>query len=55
MVGTEAVAVERIKLGKQTVDEQQTVSGEVRKEQVDLDDSDVTTTGTTGRQRKTRS
>ena len=55
VVGTEAVAVERIKLGKQTVDEQQTVSGEVRKEQVDFDDSDVTTTGTTGRRGENRS
>ena len=53
VVGTEAVAVERIKLGKQTVDEQETVSGEVRKEQVDFDDTDVSTTDT-GRHGGTR-
>jgi uncharacterized protein (TIGR02271 family) len=46
VVGTEAVAVERVKLGKETVTEQETVGGEVRKEQVEFDDSDVTTTGT---------
>ena len=55
VVDTEAVAVERVKLGKQTVTEQETVSGEVRKEQIDLDTSDVTTTDTTrGRRGKNR-
>ena len=37
MVGVEAVAVERVKLGKETVTEQETVGGEVRKEQIELD------------------
>ena len=54
VVGVEAVAVERVKVGKQTVTGQETVSGEVRKEQIDLDNSDVTTTGT-GRRGKNRS
>ena len=37
VVDTEAVAVERVKLGKETVTEQQTVGGEVRKEQIEFD------------------
>ena len=37
VVSTEAVAVERVKLGKETVTEQETVAGEVRKEQIELD------------------
>ena len=37
MVGTEAVAVERVKLGTETVTETETVSGEVRKEQIEFD------------------
>ena len=43
MVDTEAVAVERVRLGKETVTEQETVGGEVRKEEIELDrgDSDV--------------
>jgi uncharacterized protein (TIGR02271 family) len=41
VVDTEAVAVERVRLGKETVTEQQTVGGEVRKEQVDLDRGDT--------------
>ena len=54
VVGVEAVAVERIKVGKETVAGQETVSGEVRKEQIDLDTSDVTTTdsGRRGKNRK---
>ncbi len=39
VVTTEAVPVERIKLGTETVTENQTVSGEVRKEQVEVDDA----------------
>jgi len=39
VVTTEAVPVERVRLNKQTVTEQQTVSGEVRKEEIELDDS----------------
>ena len=42
VVATEAVAVERVRLGTETVTEQETVSGEVRKEQIELDD-DATT------------
>lgn len=37
VVQTEAVPVERVRLSKEQVTEQQTVSGEVRKEQIDLD------------------
>ncbi len=40
-VGTEAVPVERVRLGKETVTEQQTVSGEVRKEQIEFVDETV--------------
>ena len=43
VVATEAVAVERVRLGTETVTDQQTVSGEVRKEQIELADD---TTGT---------
>ena len=35
---TEAVAVERVKLGKETVTDTETVSGEVRKEEIEVDD-----------------
>ena len=48
VVDTEAVAVERVRLGKETVTENQTVAGEVRKEQIEFDgdgagtDRDVT-------------
>jgi uncharacterized protein (TIGR02271 family) len=45
VVTTEAVPVERVRLGKETVTDQETVSGEVRKEQIEFDDS------TTGRDR----
>lgn len=38
VVTTEAVAVERVRLGTETVTEEQTVTGEVRKEQIDVDD-----------------
>jgi uncharacterized protein (TIGR02271 family) len=37
VVDTEAVAVERVRLGKQTVTEQETVGGQVRKEEIELD------------------
>jgi stress response protein YsnF len=37
VVTTEIVAVERVRLGKQTVTEQQTVGGEVRKERIDVE------------------
>lgn len=40
VVTTEAVPVERVRLGKETVTEQETVGGEVRKEQIDFDDHD---------------
>ena len=39
VVNTEAVPVERVRLGKETVRDQQTVSGDVRKEQIEFDDS----------------
>jgi len=38
VVGKETVAVERVGLGKETVTEQRTVSGEVRKERIDVVD-----------------
>ena len=38
VVGTETEAVERVRLGKETVSDTETVSGEVRKEQIELDD-----------------
>jgi uncharacterized protein (TIGR02271 family) len=37
VVDTEAVPVERVRLGKETVTEQENVSGEVRKEQIEFD------------------
>ena len=37
VVGTEAVPVERVRLDKQTVTEQKSVKGEVRKERIDVD------------------
>ena len=38
VVTTEAVPVERVRLGTETVTEQQSVTGEVRKEQIEVDD-----------------
>ena len=38
VVQTEAVAVERVRLDKETVTDTETVSGEVRKEQIEMDD-----------------
>ena len=38
VVNKDTVAVEEVRLGKETVTDQQTVSAEVRKEQVDTDD-----------------
>jgi len=43
VVGTEAVAVERVRLGKETVAENETVGGEVRKEVIDMDDDTART------------
>ncbi len=40
VVDTETVAVERVRLGKETVRDQETVSGEVRKEQIEFDGPD---------------
>jgi uncharacterized protein (TIGR02271 family) len=42
VVSTETEAVERVRLGTETVREQETVSGEVRKEQIELDDDFAT-------------
>jgi uncharacterized protein (TIGR02271 family) len=47
VVATEAVPVERVRLGTETVTDTETVSADVRKEQVELDDE----TGTAGRDR----
>jgi uncharacterized protein (TIGR02271 family) len=41
VVDTEAVAVERVRLGKETVTENETVGGEVRKEEIELDKGDT--------------
>ncbi len=41
VVDTEAVPVERVRLNKETVTEQQTVTGQVRKEQIELDDDGI--------------
>jgi uncharacterized protein (TIGR02271 family) len=38
VVTTETVAVERVRLGKETVTDTETVSGEVRREEIELDD-----------------
>jgi uncharacterized protein (TIGR02271 family) len=46
VVDTEAVAVERVRVGKETVTGQETVSGDVRKEQIELDTDGVDGTGT---------
>ena len=54
VVTTEAVAVERVRLDKQTVTEQETVRGDVRKERIELDGTDVSATGT-GRRDQNRS
>ncbi len=42
VVATEAVPVERVRLGTETVTEQQTVTGDVRKEQIEVDDPTTT-------------
>lgn len=39
VVDTEAVPVERVRLGTETVQETETVGGEVRKEEIEVDDS----------------
>jgi uncharacterized protein (TIGR02271 family) len=55
VVATEAVPVERVRLDTQTVTEQETVSGQVRKEQIDFDgdsDSDVTERATNRKSRR---
>ena len=43
VVATEAVPVERVRLGTETVTEERSVSGEVRKEQIELDDDTTVT------------
>ena len=49
VVATEAVAVERIKLGTETVTETETVGGEVRNEQIELDAAEEITDHGTNR------
>ena len=50
VVTTEAVPVERIKLGTETVSETQQVTGQVRKEEVEVvDETSTSTSGTTAR------
>jgi uncharacterized protein (TIGR02271 family) len=41
VVNTEAVPVERVRLGKETVQDEESVTGEVRKEQIDYDGPDA--------------
>jgi uncharacterized protein (TIGR02271 family) len=43
VVETEAVPVERVRLGKETITDTETVSGQVRKEQVEVDNPTSTT------------
>jgi uncharacterized protein (TIGR02271 family) len=45
VVDVEAVPVERVRLGKETVTEQETVGGEVRKEEIELDRGDTVRDG----------
>ena len=45
VVDKEAVPVERIRLGKETVTDTETVTGEVRKEQIELDEPNTLGTG----------
>ena len=45
VVDVEAVAVERVRLGKETVTDQETVGGEVRKEEIELDRGDTARDG----------
>jgi uncharacterized protein (TIGR02271 family) len=51
VVQTEAVPVERVRLGTETVTDEETVTGQVRKEQVEVDDP-TGTTGTRGNRRR---
>ena len=44
VVATEAVPVERVRIGTETVTEQETVTGDIRKEQIELDDPTTTST-----------
>ena len=44
VVTTEAVPVERVRLGTETVTDQETVTGEIRKEQIEVDDPTTTRT-----------
>jgi uncharacterized protein (TIGR02271 family) len=52
VVGKETVPVERVRLGTETVTEEQTVRGEVRKEEIDVDRDD---SGRPGDERRRRS
>ena len=47
VVTTEAVPVERVRLGTETITDQETVSGEVRKEQIELDNDTTVARGET--------
>ena len=49
VVGTEAVPVERVKLGTETVTETETVGGDVRKEQIEFDTTGDSTDRSTNR------
>ena len=51
VVQKETVPVERVRVGKDTVTEQHEVDETVRKEQVELDESDATTRSTSDRTR----
>jgi len=52
VVATEAVPVERVRLGTETVTEKETVSGEVRKERVEVDDETLLRDRTTGKRNR---
>ena len=47
MITTEAVPVERVRLGTETVTDTQQVTGQVRKEEVEVVDDTTSTTGAT--------
>jgi len=42
VVTTEAVPVERVRLGTETVTQKQTVTGDIRKEQIEVDNPATT-------------
>jgi len=52
VVATEAVPVERVRLGTETVTDEETVSGEVRKERIEVDDETLPRGRTAGKRNR---